>query len=233
MDGIRQASGKYIFTCDQDDIWQNDKIEKMVAVMDGCADILLLTSGFTEFYPDGRIVDRTQKQTEYLTKQNVRCNFMGIPYPGCTYCIRDTLAQVSAKYWRSDFPHDSLLWRLAMFSDGLYTLNLPLIRMRKHSDSAFATEARRAKDRKKKRASLDYEERAFRNLQEFIAEEAMVTQKEEKICIVEACLAWNALRKKFYDEKRLSIGIRLMRYRKFYPNFKRYLGDWLWGFLKG
>jgi hypothetical protein len=47
------------------------------------------------------------------------------------------------------------VWRAALFSDLLYTINDDLIRWRKHDDSAFAKEARDMKTRRVKAEWID------------------------------------------------------------------------------
>lgn len=47
MDSIRECSGEYLFLCDQDDIWNQDKISSMTKAMDENPKIDLLVSSLT------------------------------------------------------------------------------------------------------------------------------------------------------------------------------------------
>lgn len=46
-DGIKEATGDYVFLSDQDDIWIPDKIEMMVEVLEKNKDISVLASDFS------------------------------------------------------------------------------------------------------------------------------------------------------------------------------------------
>ena len=50
MNLITSAMGDIVFTCDQDDIWSADKIQKMTQIMEENPEVLLLVSQYTEFY---------------------------------------------------------------------------------------------------------------------------------------------------------------------------------------
>lgn len=54
MNSFQQCSGDYIFTCDQDDIWESFKIREMSDILDEREEILLLTSNYKAFYQKGR-----------------------------------------------------------------------------------------------------------------------------------------------------------------------------------
>lgn len=233
MDLIGAASGDVIFTCDQDDIWNTDKIEKMMSVMKNNDEISVLVSRYTEFFENGSIRLMPQKDLlGNLIKQEIVHNFTAIPYPGCTYAIRRSFFVIAKKYWESDFPHDSLLWRTSMFSEGLYILNESLINMRKHTNSTFTLESKLSKNKNTKRNSLDYEQRVFEGMINFINTEKIVSNKEEKLALIYKCIEWNRIRKKMYDKKSPFAGIFLVKYVSFYPNFKRYVADWIWTFKK-
>ena len=53
MNLITSAMGDIVFTCDQDDIWSADKIQKMTQIMEENPEVLLLVSQYTEFYKNG------------------------------------------------------------------------------------------------------------------------------------------------------------------------------------
>lgn len=53
MNLITSAMGDIVFTCDQDDIWSADKIQKMTQIMEENPEVLLLVSQYTEFYENG------------------------------------------------------------------------------------------------------------------------------------------------------------------------------------
>ena len=151
MEGIWRSNGDLIFPCDQDDIWMPDKLQLMEAIMVEHPEINVLTSNYEAFYDSGKTIIGPSKRKHELFKQDMVQNIFNTPYPGCTYCVRRQIAELSKKYWQEDFPHDALLWRMAMFSDSLYTYSKCLIKWRKHEDSAFTVESVQSKTKMQKR----------------------------------------------------------------------------------
>ena len=50
INGFDKAAGDLIFPCDQDDIWELDKVESMARIMDENEKIFLLASNYKPFY---------------------------------------------------------------------------------------------------------------------------------------------------------------------------------------
>ena len=53
--GIRQTKGDIVFLCDQDDIWDINKIEIMTKVLESNSKIQLLTSSYEPKYENGNV----------------------------------------------------------------------------------------------------------------------------------------------------------------------------------
>ena len=92
VNAICHASGDVIFLCDQDDIWQNTKIEKCIKQMEN-KDVLLLASDYINF-KDGEAPKRILQDGE-TSAEKVKCDvhFREIKCPGCTYCFRSELKE--------------------------------------------------------------------------------------------------------------------------------------------
>lgn len=225
MLGIWKASGDLIFTCDQDDIWMLDKVERMERIMEERPEITVLTSFYYGFFSDGseKLIGEHCKEEVFL--QRTKMNIFGIPYPGCTYCIRRKIAQLSKVYWQEDFPHDALFWRMANFSEGLYTCNIPMIRMRKHSHSAYTMESVKLKSKQSKCIWMDYGVRSVEMLLKYIKDES-VPNRQKKEEILRANLDWLKMRIRFYESGNVWLGVRLLKYIRCYPKVRQYLGDW-------
>lgn len=67
--GIRRCEGDIVFTCDQDDIWSLNKIEKMKKAMEEESQIGLLVSSYTEFYEDNNESPPVQKRKNGIVCQ--------------------------------------------------------------------------------------------------------------------------------------------------------------------
>lgn len=138
-EAITLAQGDYIFLCDQDDIWHEDKVKSMVRVMDSHPNIELLVSGYHSFYEEGanHLSNRGDlKDDGSIDKIVFDKNCLNILYPGCTFCFRKNLKDKFEQYWFETSPHDAMLWYLAIQNDGLYVYNKTLMEYRRHKESA-------------------------------------------------------------------------------------------------
>ena len=64
-DAILSATSDLIFPCDQDDIWEYDKIKKMCRIFEENFDVMLLSSIYKPLYEeDGHKVDTFQNYSE-------------------------------------------------------------------------------------------------------------------------------------------------------------------------
>lgn len=224
IDLLRIASNDIIFTCDQDDIWDSRKISVMKSIMDEHTEIDLLTCKYTEFYEDGREIDCPKDFGAGLSKVVPNYNIFKIPFPGCSFAIRKSLAKKTCNYWKNSFPHDAIMWRIALLSDSLYVYGEPLFIMRKHLSSSYAIESRKLKEKNVKRDWLNYADETIRTLKEFISNDSINDNKI--IDILETNLEFIQCRMAFYDHKSLISAVKLLRYLKCYPAKRQLLADW-------
>lgn len=138
---------------------------------------------------------------------------------------------IAYPYWFEECPHDALMWRAALFSDSLYTLNDDLIRWRKHTDSAFSKEAKDLKNKRAKAEWIDLNLRVIDNLRKFVRVNNFKNKNNEKVLERnERCFK---LRQKFFSNSNILTGVKLLRYWNCYPRYRQYLGDWYLIFIKG
>lgn len=231
MEGMWSATGDIIFTCDQDDIWRSDKLAVMAKIMGKHPEIQLLTSNYCEFFDNGKRRVGPNSNTKELKKILLKNNYLLVGQPGCTHCIRKSLIEVSKKYWQPEYPHDALLWRLAIFADSLYTYTDDLIAWRKHATSAFAKESRDLKTVKEKKKWIATAQKFDKTLCQYIKEDvASDTTKQERV--LSRNDKWLAEREKFYQTKNILCGIWLARYWDCYPRYRQYPAEWYLLFIK-
>lgn len=231
MEAMWSSRGDLVFPCDQDDVWRNDKVEKMVSIMATNPQISVLTSNYYEFFENGKAKIGPWKNEKKLSPVKLTSNYMLVKSPGCTYCVRRNLLRQSKKYWKSQYPHDALLWRMSLFSDGLYKYTDTLINWRKHESSAFAKESRNLKSTIAKKEWIHTAKEFNNTLQEYIYNDV----KEKAISknkILNKTSKWLTMRGKFYESKNPLIGLCLIRYWPLYPRKRQYLGDWYLIYLK-
>ena len=138
------CSGDVVFLCDQDDIWDCDKLRIMSDVMEKQSNVLSLASGYDII---NRFGEKSENKYKPLYKASVSMKYgslirvtgrilQGNVAQGCACAHRKSLI---AEYLEKDkecvLPHDWALNLLAFERRGLYFLNFPLISYRVHGDN--------------------------------------------------------------------------------------------------
>lgn len=222
MDGMWLSSGDIVFPCDQDDIWLPNKIAKMSELMQRHPEIQLLVSNYFEFFDDGRTNEGPWKSDHQLQQFPLRVNYMSVDAPGCVYCVRRELLDMSKKYWREEFGHDTLLWRMAELANALYVIKEPLIRWRKHNDSSYAKEVLLLKTQAEKKkwlaASIKFNDLMF----DYAKTQKLPDTKQ----VLMKNSHWLLLRERFYKTRNFIYGLQLLKYWDVYPRYRQLLGDW-------
>lgn len=128
----------YVFFCDQDDIWMNDKVERMVAVMEENSAINLLYADVINFR---RIKGKNIYSSDYSNDGKVeKLPFSYTNYffkgGGCGTCIRGGFISQMVQYWTKGWEHDMFFWACAILTDSGYKFNHPVIYRRLHECNA-------------------------------------------------------------------------------------------------
>lgn len=143
---LSQASGDWIFLCDQDDRWHEDKVEKMVEASKKLPNAQLIASSFEFMNQEGEIyylplnegwsnqnlipwLVENQKGLNPVTKQQMLLHNY---FQGCAMMIRKELGEDYNRRHDFNLPHDWFLALLASVNDNLYYLDLPLFDYRIH-----------------------------------------------------------------------------------------------------
>lgn len=137
------VSGDIIFFSDQDDIWNEDKIELMSTLMIKhqmgalYANKIIIDS-------DGHIMSGRQESTSFsgkLSKVELKPSFCGIKTLGCCMCISKGVAEIYQKVGFYEDDHDSQCGRLALLCSSLWYLDKPVIRYRIHEENSSGISA--------------------------------------------------------------------------------------------
>lgn len=134
---LKQASGEVIFLADQDDIWHKDKVEQMYSIMEGNEQIQLLASNPHPFY-EGNKPQKVnyERFNGSLIKIDRLAAWIKPSRPGCTMCIRKNLLEYYDEIWFNGYPHDCLLWGVAVLRGTAYLFNKDTIEFRRHDNNA-------------------------------------------------------------------------------------------------
>ena len=138
IDAFGMVDADLIFPCDQDDIWSIDKVENMSVIMEENPQINVLVSNFEVFNMSASsdipgvykmINDGKVKPILYNSR------YMTIRRPGCVYCFRRLIYPHVQKMWTEGQAHDSILWRVGIFTDSLYLYQKSTIKWRRTDTS--------------------------------------------------------------------------------------------------
>lgn len=150
---VEETTGDYVFFCDQDDIWETDRVEKMVQAMEENPEILVLGSEFEPFTVDpdapaiSRRVLRSFRNDGSLEHVEWTPAHIFIGSEGCTMCLRRSFLERTREYWYPGWAHDEYAWKLALCLDGCYILHGVTLKRRMHSGNVSK---RRMRDLKKR-----------------------------------------------------------------------------------
>jgi glycosyltransferase involved in cell wall biosynthesis len=144
--GLRQARGKYVALCDDDDLWLPDKLAQQVTVLEGAPDVGLCYSNASSFNADG-VVDAWMMKKKVFDghyKQLLIGNFI----PNSTVLLRRSLfGQLG--YLNEDprfvAVEDYMMWLQISRIARLAYLDAPLIMYRVHAAASSSNVALMAK----------------------------------------------------------------------------------------
>lgn len=140
-DLILSSPEDIIFSCDQDDIWESNKICEMSQIIENDNNIDLLACSYIPLYEDKtRKIDNNiikgMKRSNLIEKIPFDEKFMNVLRPGCTFAIRKSFCQAIASEWDDRLPHDAMLWRTAVINGTGYLYHKELIIWRRYSNSS-------------------------------------------------------------------------------------------------
>lgn len=219
---LQLAIGDIIFPCDQDDVWNSNKLEIMSGIMQNNEKILLLVSDYKIFYND-RQVASIAPPLRYgpVKKLGFDKNFLNVRYPGCVYCIRKDLLKYYEKYSWVKYPHDAFLWRVSALLDGLYYVDFVSILYRRHTHTATGHEKRTVDY---KINNLRYYNKVIEVALDFLKNEKVLFQSEKE-SVLHKYNKWCALRMDFLAHHKIKSGIKLLKYIDCYYSKKTYVFD--------
>lgn len=218
-DGIQMAKYDLVFPCDQDDVWEKDKIAKMIAIMEKDESIQLLSSDYLPIYEaGGQVVETTESKGKSLEKIPFDSHFASGNRPGCVMCIRHELIEKTRDIWEDWYPHDAFLWTMSIFFNSCYVIHEPLIRYRRHSGN-MTNHVTRDKD------AVILSLKRNKNLVRWSINNKNISNDENEEHLLKSFLTYADLRLKLLEKKKLRNFFKLFNYRCFYRTFKQELGD--------
>ncbi len=254
MDTLYSASGDIIFLADQDDIWIDNKIEKMLEVYCSNKNVKSVASEFTFIDGNSNSIEAPKKVP------NVKCkldnslikirpidNVISSYIRGCTtfvskdivdYVKNNNLDKLCSNYLLG---HDWLLWMISSLMGNTYILCTPLIKYRFHDLNSSLTALQRKEligDISKRIEGL---EKSIK-LHEYIInnKNSYINLNDNTFKFIKKTIKFEKRRLKFLLNKNpldyLLLIKDLNKYKRYYRDFNRgikvYIGDLLYAFKK-
>lgn len=216
------SDSKYTFFSDQDDIWENTKIEKMINAMENNSNILVLACNLKPIYELGSV-----KIAKYYTKnigirkiQRVDINKYGLLLlrPGCSICFKEEILLKVEKIWNSNFNHDSLVWDIGILNNATYIINEKLIYWRRHNGDSSPKNRinlNRIKDAEHEKEKIEIYTNNINNL---------TVDKANKEYLSELAKFTKARTNSLYEKSVFDLLI-MLKYINYYYPIKMWFGD--------
>ena len=221
-DLILVAQNDVIFPCDQDDIWDKYKIEKMMNILENNNSIHFLASDFEPLYESGaRIISQPKQSSELLEQIPFDHNFCQIARPGCTMAFRKEFIHKIKPIWEDWYPHDAFLWTEAVLHKVGFIVHDKLIMYRRHSDNATLN-MRHCKNVQISHLKRNIAIGKARSLDDDVS--------YEESCIITNYIDFAQERLNFIEGKKVIHWFKLIFKRKYYTSLKQMLGDWFYFF---
>lgn len=139
-----------IFLCDQDDIWESNKIAKMTHIMETREDIMLLSckGGIvdSEGKPIKSIMHKEEKEDDSLSPVSVKDIMSAYRWPGMLMCIRkEFFHKIYNSIAEIALPHDLAFTICAADINGFYEYNYIGAYHRRHDNNTAREEHRVSK----------------------------------------------------------------------------------------
>lgn len=149
-DNFRQAlthtHGDIIFLCDQDDVWEVNKVERMVQVMESDSSILTLSSAYTYIDAQGAEIPYTNPRRDYSGKicRVEYADFVkDFGYPGMSMALRAPIRELFLEVRpKEKEAHDFVMNTLSALQGGMAFFGERLARYRQHGNNVIGAQQR-------------------------------------------------------------------------------------------
>ena len=130
------ADGDYIAYCDQDDIWEKDKLTILVNELEKTSALLVFSDVTIIDRNDAMIADsmkKLRKQHHFYSGSDLANKLLVKNFvTGCTMLIRSDIAKAAIPF-PDEMIHDHYLALCCAISGNIHFVNLPLVRYRQHN----------------------------------------------------------------------------------------------------
>lgn len=147
---MEKCNGDYIFLCDQDDIWEKDKVKDMMHIMESHKNIHVLASSFT--YIDGQdqmiltTLNKGYSNNNLYNKEVAKNDLVSVLtnefiygnyFQGCALVMDKQTRDFVVHHFDDRLPHDWIISLYASIDGGMYFYNKSEFKYRIHSDNSI------------------------------------------------------------------------------------------------
>ena len=232
--GVNLSTGDLIFFCDQDDVWDKDKLRNMKLMFnDNKINVLSCKCQYIDANGEKISVSYSElpfckRGNSKLIKHNFSDKFTYSIYPGCTMAVRKVFWNTIMSSYKinkqQSLPHDAVMWKMGVLTDSAYELNEELIKYRLHDKNASKPQDSINKNIKKRSTRIKEIEYVLSQMEGI--KELYSNTKFEKVDILyklDRVIYFHQLRKKYLKDETTLIAL-LVR-MKYYRDIKMFLGD--------
>lgn len=226
---IAKTKGDIVFFCDQDDIWDYEKIEIMSEIMQS-EQIDALSCDISMIDSNDEFIDKNQdisnnKRIGKLIHEKIDNKFVYSIFPGCSMCVsRKIIDKLSKIDISMNLPHDALYWKTALVMGTAYHTNTPLIKYRIHDSNASNPSASLSHHIKSIKVRDKEINITIDQLKEF---SNLYKQLRISNSFIDELIRFEQYRSKFINKKVKNILFYFVKNIRFYQSFNMFLGDLL------
>lgn len=225
INAIKISKGDLIFLADQDDIWLNDKISKMMSAFEQMPAAEVIACNLHPVYEAGgiKVNKRTirkfgQMKIQKVDKTKYYCSILR---PGCCIGFKKELIPIINEVWEEEIAHDALIYEIGVFRESMYIFNESLICQRRH---VLNNSPQSAHDKAKRLKRINVCRRCLQNI--YAAEHANLSEHSRQQ--LQNCIQYYDCRANIIGNKKLKDCLNgIIKYGKYYPKLTSYIADML------
>ena len=216
INALRHTSGDIVFLCDQDDIWEFDKVETMVAAFDNKVECVI--SAIKYINQEGKpIIDKTAytNKKDHVVNMSELCGVCS--YLGMSSAYRRNTVDDTENSFMKETAHDWALMIKASEKGIIKYIGKPVQRYRQHLNNASVI-----KNGTRKKNRLDFIRRQIN----ILSNTKKYTKENNRRKILETYVRFNKKRIEWISGKMVSsILLNIPRYRQLKFTFRNVVAD--------
>ncbi len=210
----KMATGDVVFFCDQDDIWNEKKVEVMTECFKD-PEVHLLVADCIRFHYDN-VPNDWENSDSQIEKFDTTYRWPYIQRPGCTMAFDNVIRELYLQIFQSGDAHDLLVWQIAGALDSIWHINFNSIFFRRHDTNSTPTGVRTLEGRLKDVAGLlNISNRLAMHLKAYPVATDRVGKFHNYVI----------RRNEFLNKKSILNLAKILPYYKYYTSYKAILAD--------